>query len=71
MEIVIETLKSVALFFIAAPLIGWALINCLWQLLDGLGVKVRKDRKVKCWIYTSLIVLLLSALISAFSRCRT
>jgi len=64
-----EAASSLILFFLIPPILGWGMINCLFELLGAMGIAIKKDKKFKCWLYTSLILLLLAALIQIFS-CR-
>jgi hypothetical protein len=62
-----EILQSLVLYFIGPPILGWGMLNCIYELADGFGLKLRKDRKLKCWIYLSLILFLLAVLVHTFS----
>jgi|GEM_PF-3891759 len=65
-----ETFTSLIPFFLIPPILGFGMINCLYELLDGMGIKIKKDKKLKCWLYTSLILFLLAFLIRAFSSTK-
>lgn len=65
-----ESFLSLVPYFLIPPILGFGMISCLYELLDGMGFKVKKDKKLKCWIYTSLILFLLAFLIRAFSSTK-
>jgi hypothetical protein len=69
-EIIKSPVSTLIPFFIIPPILGLGVMGCLFELLDGLGVNVRKDRKVKVWLYTSLLLYLLAFLIQAFGVVR-
>ncbi len=62
-----DILSSILLYFLLSGILGWGIMNCLLELLDAMGINVKKNRKLKCWIYTSILVFLLAVLIKAFA----
>jgi hypothetical protein len=64
----LEFLKSIlSPLYLLTPFLGFGLMQCLFELFDSIGIKVKKDRKGKCWFYTSALVFLLAVLIRIFS----
>lgn len=62
-----EAFSSIALLLFIPAVLGWGMMNCLFELLSAMGVSVKKNKKFKCWVYTSLILLLFAVLIKAFA----
>lgn len=62
-----EQAVSMLIYLVATPVMGWALLGCLWELADGLGIQLKRDKKLKCWIYLSLIVFLFTVLLKNVS----
>ncbi len=67
LHILKETFLSLVLYIIASPLIGWGMITCLFELLPAMGISIKKDKKIKCWVYTSILIFQFSVLIRAFA----
>ncbi|MFY7843344.1 MAG: hypothetical protein ACOVOR_04940 [Rhabdochlamydiaceae bacterium] len=54
-------------YVFAAPILGWGLTLCLFQILDALGFKYNKGHKSKCWIHLSCVVVIFAVLVTCFS----
>ena len=67
LELLKDTFSSILLYILLSPVLGLGISVCLLELCDGMGINVKKDRKIKCWIYTSILVFLLAVLVRAFS----
>lgn len=66
-QMVIENLFLFAKYLAVCPLLGWAMMLCLFEILDALGMKYNKGHKVKCWVYFSLICVIFAILVKSFS----
>jgi hypothetical protein len=65
LELLKDTFSPILLYTLM-PILGFGLMHCLFELFDAMGIKVKKDRKWKCWSYTTAIIFLLAVLIRAF-----
>lgn len=66
-EVIRDNFFSLLKYAVAAPLLGWGLNLCLFQILDALGVRCNKKNKTKCWVYLSCVVVIFAVLVSCFS----
>ena len=55
-ELAKEAFLPILLDMLNAAILGVGVRACLFELLDGMGINIRRDRKVKCWIYTSVLI---------------
>lgn len=62
-----EVLISLIPLFLVPSILGWGMMICLFEFLGAMGVKMKKDKKLRCWIYTSCILFLFAVLIQTFS----
>ena len=47
---------------LTSPIFGIAVSYSLYEILDALGIQHKKEGRMKCWIYISLIVFALGVL---------
>ncbi len=62
-----EAISSITFLLLIPAILGWGMMNCLFELLGAMGVSVKRNKKFKCWLYTSLILVLFAVLIKAFT----
>jgi hypothetical protein len=57
-EVLIDLVKIVGIPLISSMMFGRALLMIIYPLAETLGIQLKKERKVKCWYYLSLLVLI-------------
>jgi hypothetical protein len=67
LDIVKDTLYSLLPYALFSPIVGFLLMHCLFELFDAMEVKIKKNRKWKCWTYVSVLVFFFATLMRVFA----